>query len=262
MKLLLELMRLSNVRDLVGRRDLLFHDGHLNPETQRILDLAFVLCILLQPRSVAFYPSRKTRSHLNCPRISGPLLESICCARWRALRENLRRKQKFRAWARLLRRLWRNRRSSLDYLVSDGAQVTRPSIDPYREEIEIFSYLPGPQKTTFRLSAPFFFTHLPDSIPLGVRRVFARTSIALGLLFDVDRRDIGEYSPFAERLIFSTGSQGNELVARAQLIENAASTDLLRIPSSQKAMDEIVSTLLSEGQKTKGIILDEDASKI
>ena len=71
-----------------------------------------------------------------------------------------------------------------DWLVSDGAQVTRPSIDPYREEIEISSYIGG---TGLRLSSPFFFTHLPPNAPESVIVMFAKAANAMGLLLDMDR---------------------------------------------------------------------------
>ncbi|MFI5421302.1 MAG: glutamate synthase-related protein, partial [Nitrososphaerales archaeon] len=202
MKQLLDLMRLSSVRDLVGRRDLLFHDGHLNPETQRILDLPSYTA-----SSSSLEASILPEAEQDPPKLSKNLWPP---SRINMLREMAGTTGKSPAEAEISSMgatsppFVEEPARLVDYLVSDGAQVTRPSIDPYREEIEIFSHVPGPEETTFRLSAPFFFTHLPDSIPAGVRRVFARTSIAMGLLFDVDKRDIGEYSPFTERLIFST----------------------------------------------------------
>ena len=82
-----------------------------------------------------------------------------------------------------------------DWLVSDGAQVTRPSIDPYREDIEIFSRL-RVGDGALRLAAPFFFTHLPENVPLVVKKVFARVAQSLGLLFDVGQFSTGVFSPY------------------------------------------------------------------
>ncbi|MDA4132109.1 MAG: glutamate synthase-related protein, partial [Thaumarchaeota archaeon] len=85
-----------------------------------------------------------------------------------------------------------------DWLVSDGAQVTRPSIDPYREEIEISSYIGG---ADLRLSSPFFFTRLPPNTPESVIVMFARAANAMGLLLDTDRSTGATLEPFKERII-------------------------------------------------------------
>ena len=69
-------------------------------------------------------------------------------------------------------------RSVCDWLRVDGAQVTRPSIDPYREEIETSSYLAFGR---IRLSSPIFFGRLSEK---GVIcDIFSEVAYSLGLLF-------------------------------------------------------------------------------
>ncbi|GIX07239.1 MAG: glutamate synthase [Candidatus Poribacteria bacterium] len=65
-----------------------------------------------------------------------------------------------------------------DWLRSDGAQVTRPSIDPYREEIETSVYL---AQGAIRLSLPAFYdlSSFPD-LPRPAVELFVRGAAALG----------------------------------------------------------------------------------
>ncbi len=67
-----------------------------------------------------------------------------------------------------------------DWIRSDGAQVTRPSIDPYREEIETAMYLAGGRE---RISQPIFLSGagFEGDVPLITQRVLARVTHALGI---------------------------------------------------------------------------------
>ncbi|MDA4112230.1 MAG: glutamate synthase-related protein [Thaumarchaeota archaeon] len=260
MKMIMELMHLSNVREIVGRRDLLSHDGYLNPEMHRILDLPS-------------YSSSSSSLEASILQDSSELLPKLSQNLWPPSRINMLREMagttgKSPAEAEI---------SSMgatsppfvddpsrltDWIVSDGAQVTRPSIDPYREEIEIFSYLPGDKTSGFRLAAPFFFTHLPPSIPLTVKRVFARSSITLGLLFDVNQSDVQEYSPYSERLISAVESTDSieKLVAHARIQGVESQRSLWRIPSCENALGSIDS-MFQSNLRVSAIIIDEDDSR-
>lgn len=68
-----------------------------------------------------------------------------------------------------------------DFLVSDGAQVTRPSIDPYREEIEAETFIDGGR---LRLSLPLYFSPLPRGAMVELDNAVATVSSRMGLLFD------------------------------------------------------------------------------
>ena len=155
-----------------------------------------------------------------------------------------------------------------DWLVSDGAQVTRPSIDPYREEIEISSYIGG---TGLRTSSPFFFTHLPPRTPESILAIFAKVADAMGLLFDADRAVSAGLEPYKERMIsdlqngldsglrsarlgWYISDPGNASLAREKA---AGAVLLLRAPSSRSAIATIIKNLASM-DVFSGVILDED----
>ncbi|MDA4118789.1 MAG: glutamate synthase-related protein, partial [Thaumarchaeota archaeon] len=153
-----------------------------------------------------------------------------------------------------------------DWLVSDGAQVTRPSIDPYREEIEISTYIGGP---AFRLSSPFFFTHLPSNTPESVRTIFARAARAMGLMLDVGRVPSSILERYRERVV-SDPEAGVDSYIRcvsldhfladskpASVAADSRITTLLRAPSSWDAITSIVRNVAAT-ESFAGIILDED----
>jgi hypothetical protein len=155
-----------------------------------------------------------------------------------------------------------------DWLVSDGAQVTRPSIDPYREEIEISSYIGG---TELRTSSPFFFTHLPTNTPESVIVMFAKAATAMGLLLDTDRVVCAALDPYRERIIsdiengFKSGVRSVRLESyladanHDSLTKSLAegTTVLLRAPSSWDTIATIMRNIASM-DVFSGIILDED----
>jgi len=156
-----------------------------------------------------------------------------------------------------------------DWLVSDGAQVTRPSIDPYREEIEISTFL-GQGK--LRLSSPLFFTHLPEGTPPVVISSFARTALSMGLLFDVGSSSGLPSDAYVERLIAEAGTSPESVIHTMGLDdflpgrENRAtrldtngrnSMFLLRLPSSGEALERAARDSSWAG-KVHGIIIDED----
>ena len=177
MKLIMELMGISNFKELRSRRDLLFHNGSLNSETLHILGIDSKQQGGSSPSAAVVSPSR-------APPRGADLWDS---ARSTALWELAGTTGKSPGEAQIssmgsIGPPFIEAPSRLaDWVVTDGAQVTRPSIDPYREEIEIVNYL---AQGRIRLAAPFFFTHLPDNVPDNVRAIFARTASSMGLLYD------------------------------------------------------------------------------
>jgi glutamate synthase domain-containing protein 2 len=105
-------------------------------------------------------------------------------------------------------------RAICDWLRTDGAQVTRPSIDPYREEIETSCYLAAGR---IRLSNPVMFARLPME-PESIHTVFARGAYGMGLLFDEDDPTDETLKKYGKRLIVD----GNEYLAKRLQVAPAA----------------------------------------
>ncbi len=70
-------------------------------------------------------------------------------------------------------------RSVCDWLRCDGAQVTRPSIDPYREEIETSTYL---AHGDVRLSNPIYLGRLHEEG--SIEKIFYEVASSMGLLYN------------------------------------------------------------------------------
>ncbi len=244
LKILLELAGVSNVRDAVGARELLFADDSIDFETLKIIGM-----------DSKVENSSPSKSNVSLEKIVSRQ-NSWPIGRIAMLREMAGTIGKSPGEAEIssmgsTSATFIEEPSRLsDWIVSDGAQVTRPSIDPYREEIEIFSYLPG--KLKLRLAAPFFFAHLPDSIPVAVKKIFAHASISLGLLFDIRKSATESYSPFTDRLIFD--DVANNAISKIGKSE----APFIRLPSSRNTID--TAAMNSVGQNIAGFILDEDDS--
>jgi glutamate synthase domain-containing protein 2 len=247
LKILLEMMGLSDVRQLVGNREYLTHDRSMNAETMDILGIA--------------------DSPIEDLGISGPL--GLSGNAWTAARVNMLREMagtvgkapgeaEISSMGSVSAPFVEAPSRICDWLVSDGAQVTRPSIDPYREEIEIFSYIP---RTGLRLAAPFFFTHLPESTPSNVKTVFARTAVSMGLLFDLGEKHDDSCSKYYERVISNGDNSGVKAISIVQLQNYdvlSSKTLVLRIPSSHRALDWAKSSIRELDHSISGMIVDED----
>ena len=70
-------------------------------------------------------------------------------------------------------------RSVCDWIRCDGAQVTRPSIDPYREEIETSTYL---AHGDVRLSNPIYLGRLHEEG--SIEKIFYEVASSMGLLYN------------------------------------------------------------------------------
>ena len=153
-------------------------------------------------------------------------------------------------------------RSVCDWLRVDGAQVTRPSIDPYREEIETCSYLASGQ---IRLSSPIFFGRLFEK---GIiRDIFSEVAYSLGLLFDSQNLSLQnntfnssliiDHSEFINNPTSNISSitiNYNEIDLLDQLIETNVPV-FVRLPSKEKIIDNVKSLL---DNNISGFIIDWD----
>ena len=255
LKLIMELMRVSRIDEVRSRRDLLYHEGTLNPEILAILGVD-----KQEGNGSAAPPTEASRS----PPTGSNLWDA---AKSTALWELAGTTGKSPGEAQI---------SSMgsigppfidvpsrlsDYVITDGAQVTRPSIDPYREEIEIVTYL---SQGKIRLAAPFFFTHLPENIPDNVRGCFARTASAMGLLYDDStgrvangnnsQRTISSAPDHWIRFVNLKDHHGGRF-ARADGHQTDA--QYLRIASSTGSLEWVRSNL-HELDVFNGFIVDED----
>lgn len=84
-----------------------------------------------------------------------------------------------------------------DRLVSDGAQVTRPSIDPYREPVETHVYL---CRGKIRLSMPLVIKLHQSHPPLFSEPVI-QAGYGMGILVDVSETDGEKYQKYGEGLL-------------------------------------------------------------
>jgi glutamate synthase domain-containing protein 2 len=261
MKLIMELMGVSKLEELRSHRELLFHNGTLNSETLHILGMEGSQHDGSGSSSVPAAPSRAPPRGANL----------FDFTRSNALWELAGTTGKSPGEAQIssmgsIGPPFVEAPSRLaDWVVTDGAQVTRPSIDPYREEIEIVNYL---AQGKIRLAAPFFFTHLPENVPDTVRTIFARTASSMGLLYDdsTGRLNGGKYPG---RVIAPSGSAVPGSTISAVDLKKLTSgghprggngkqgASFLRIPSSTKALDWVQSNVQTL-EAFQGFILDED----
>ena len=258
LKLIMEAMGVSNLEELRSRRDLLFHNGTLNSETLKILGVE----TNLHTSAPSPAPSRAP------PRGADLWDPTRSTALWEL--SGTTGKSPGEAQISSMGSIgppFVDAPSRLaDWVVTDGAQVTRPSIDPYREEIEIVNYL---AQGRIRLAAPFFFTHLPERVPDSIRTIFARTASAMGLLYDdsTGRLNGGRYP--GRVIAPANGHDSGSMITFVDLKEQASGVSVpregngkqgsvyLRIPSSTAALEWVRSNL--QGLEAyRGFLVDED----
>jgi len=147
-----------------------------------------------------------------------------------------------------------------DWLVVDGAQVTRPSIDPYREKIETACYL---AEGGIRLSAPILFAPLYNG-ESRLLTLFARVANRMGLLMDAGQTKITEeLARHARRMIVSATEP---IRAAAYFITGDAWREQLRAFSNKRPLyirqgcseDGVQAAVEAASQGLNGVILDED----
>jgi glutamate synthase domain-containing protein 2 len=262
MRLIMELMGVSNLEELRSRRDLLFHNGSLNSETLQILGVEAKQQVGSTPSAGPVAPSRAPPRGANLwdPARSTALWELAGTTGKSPGEAQISSMGSIgppfvQAPSRLT-----------DWVVTDGAQVTRPSIDPYREEIEIVTYL---AQGSIRLAAPFFFTHLPESVPDNIRTIFARTASSMGLLYDdsAGRLNAGRYP--ARVITTAQSPSPGSVISTVDLKRHVSGgppakdgdgkqgARYLRIPSSTMALEWVRFNLQSL-EAFQGFLIDED----
>ncbi len=87
-----------------------------------------------------------------------------------------------------------------DRLVSDGAQVTRPSIDPYREPVETYVYLCGGR---LRLSMPVVIKLCPN-VPADFCKAVVKAAYSMNILAEANISP----KPYEDALIVDIGKAG------------------------------------------------------
>jgi glutamate synthase domain-containing protein 2 len=262
MKIIMELIGVSSLRELRSHREFLFHKGALNQETLEILGID------AKGKGAASPPPIPSRSP---PKDTNLWDASRSTALWELAGTTGKSpgEAQISSMGSIGPPFIDTPSRLADWVVTDGAQVTRPSIDPYREEIEIVTYL---AQGRIRLAAPFFFTHLPESVPDSIRNIFARTAGSMGLLYDDSSGRLTE-SKYPERIVSSVDDASAVSRIRAiDMMKQAAGLDgdgdgknpaknnealYMRIPSSAKAL-EWVRTNMQDLNAFQGFIVDED----
>ena len=157
-------------------------------------------------------------------------------------------------------------RSVCDWIRSDGAQVTRPSIDPYREEIETSTYLANGD---IRLSNPIYLGRLNEEG--SIQNIFSEVSSSMGLLFNSQKLiDESKTSLNSSLLIpYSEFLHNNKSGVRCitidyneiDKIEKLSGHDvhiMVRFPSNEQTIKSISSII---DKNISGIIVDWDLDR-
>ncbi|MFQ5998634.1 MAG: glutamate synthase-related protein, partial [Candidatus Bathyarchaeia archaeon] len=153
-----------------------------------------------------------------------------------------------------------------DFIRCDGAQVTRPSIDPYREEIETTIYL---NRGSLRLSSPIVFSPMPAKVPTGLREIFFDVAARMGLLLDLGTETERQPRFSSLRRILYPATEANEhatnvvvdyKTAFASEVENAivqlANRSIyLRVPCNALTLESIANLVSNH---IRGVIVDWD----
>ena len=157
-------------------------------------------------------------------------------------------------------------RSVCDWIRSDGAQVTRPSIDPYREEIETSTYLANGD---IRLSNPIYLGRLNEEG--SILNIFSEVSSSMGLLYNSQKLiDASKTSlnsslliPYSEFL--NNDKSGVKCITvdynEIDKIEKLSEYDvhiMVRFPSNEQTIKSISSII---DKNISGIIIDWDLDK-
>lgn len=249
LKLILERLGLDSVRDLAGRKDLLV-GCNMNPETARIMGIDTVASSHALPEAPPIDRSdfwaiglRKDLQNMagSTGRTPGEPVISSMGSTGPPFVEPPRRVS--------------------DWLVADGAQVTRPSIDPYRERIDTACYL---ATGALRLSAPVLFAPLKrEEQRLG--KAFARAANSMGLLMYVrDEAITNDMLKYTKRMIIPASESAK---AAAYFVEGdeleeglARYADKRPLYLKLSCVEESAQTAVDAASRGfDGIIIDEDA---
>ncbi len=264
MKLLLKLAGVSSVKDLVGRRDLLEGFPSLNHESLSILGLESTVRKTTGGPGFQFSGLEKSdQSKIwSAPRVM--MLREMAGTIGKAPGE-----AEISSMGTTSPPFVEEPVRISDWLVSDGAQVTRPSIDPYREEIEVSTYLADSE---LRLSSPFYFSNLPEDLPSNVITVLARTAASMGLIMELKKQpeNKDESQRHSRRIVSHISHSSVGKLRFVNLVDASTNSTkilirrkkqeggilFLKCPSSVDAFRRAVK--ISDFPYFSGIILDED----
>lgn len=148
---------------------------------------------------------------------------------------------------------------TLDHLRLDGAQVTRPSIDPYREMIESKIYLLRGKVKLFLpvyLSATNLF---PDSSYL---RMLAHVTYSVGSLLRVNAGDLETVHEFKETLLPTGGVGWDGVMVRdlRHICSDEEGPFYIMIGANDEDF-EMIKGLKGWPRNIKGVIMDGDLGK-
>jgi len=225
LQFILRELGLNRAEDLVGRRDLL-RGYSMNDETSKVLD------IKTESGSYPLIGHMSTRKQYDdesyWTETRRDNLQELAGTRGKGASEAV-----ISSMGTISAPFIGDPRAICDWLRTDGAQVTRPSIDPYREEIETSCYL---ARGKIRLSNQIIFARLPME-PKSVHALFAQGAYAMGLLFDEDDPTSEILQKYGKRLIVD----GNEYLARK--IENPPAAFVVNYPGIEGDWEDTIKRL-------------------
>ena len=219
---------LNKAEDLVGRRDLL-RGYRMNEETAKVLD------IKVQKGSYPLIgspaPHREYDDETYWTETRRDHLQELAGTQGKSAGEAV-----ISSMGTIAGPFIEDPKAIDDWLRTDGAQVTRPSIDPYREVIETSCYI---AKGRIRLSNPIVFARLPME-PERVHTLFAQGAYAMGLLFDEDEPNSEILEKYGKRLLVD----GNEFLARR--LDKAPAAFVVNYPGTEGDWEEVMKALRSK----------------
>ncbi len=250
-RLILDRLDLKTAKDLVGRRDLLL-GFNLNEETAEILGLK-------DSGSQGGPPTRllDRESSLWTDQVKQRLQEMAGTA-GRAPGEAV-----ISSMGSVGPPFVDTPRRIADWIVSDGAQVTRPSIDPYREEIETSCYL---ARGKIRLSSPVVLGPFREQ-PSKLSRALARTANSMGTILFLEGNLPGGLGKYAGRIFVpatSDESAGGYVLTGADWRERARLHPgnrplYVKLECSEDSPSSAVEAALLD---LDGVILDESGGSV
>ena len=154
----------------------------------------------------------------------------------------------------------------MDSIVCDGAQVTRPSIDPYREQIDTGVQICGGR---IRLSSPFFFTHDSAENDAADDIVLERVASEMGLILDSRHRGaLGSGSRLISALdigprnahLRTIDIDAVDASERMKPVEAGGGLLLIRCPSTPDTVGKLAGVNWDSGAFA-GVVIDMDDAR-
>jgi glutamate synthase domain-containing protein 2 len=212
---ILENLGLKSINELKGRRDLLFGKG-LSKDTLEILEIDGEVEEL--PVKIGELWNKRRRSYLHELSNKG---DSVITSMGSTAPPDVESPARIVDWIR-----------------SDGAQVTRPSIDPYREDIDTSFIL---KKGRLYLSLPIIFD--VSQVDIAIRKEISWASLALSTLIFAENA----VKPYEDITI---SSDGKGIAKWSRSIEWDS---YLLVPSESYIIEDLIGI-----KEVAGFIVNED----